>query len=99
MNRIIATTGSVISQKKNVTMLDPVEKDIAKDVVDVDEYTFTVKLQLTKGHPIYGQSNSLIASELTGLICLGMLSHPAWERSTTKARIDTMLTGVNHETR
>jgi hypothetical protein len=98
LNRIIATTGCVNSQKKNVTTLDPEEKDIVKDVVDVDEYHFNVVLKLTKGHPLHGQSNRLIASELTGLICLGMLNHPSCATDTAKADIETILYKVKYET-
>jgi hypothetical protein len=99
VNRIITmTTGIVNSHKNNVTTLDPEEKDIVKDVADVDEYHFNVVLKLTKGHPMYGQSDRLIASELTGLICLGMLSHPSWANDTAKADIETILYKVKYET-
>jgi hypothetical protein len=91
LNRIIATTGCVNSQKKNVTTLDPEEKAIVKDVADVDEYHFNVVLKLTKGHPMYGQSDRLIASEFTGLICVGMLYHPSWQSELLMAGIKVIL--------
>jgi hypothetical protein len=91
LNRIIATTEIVNLQKRNVTTLDPEEKDIAKGVADVDEYHFDVTLRLTRGHPMYGQSDRLIASELTGLICVGMLYHPSWQSDLLRAGIKVIL--------
>jgi hypothetical protein len=46
LNNIIDTTGCVILQKKNVTMLDPEEKVIVKDVADVGKQFILKKIVL-----------------------------------------------------